>query len=61
MNAGDVFKACKSNAKLIVAIQLTRHGKRVRNTLIIYLGDENNSAKAEIILDISEGAYAILT
>ena len=45
MNAGGVSKACKSNAVAIL------HGKRESNTLAICPQDENNPAKAGVILD----------
>ena len=61
MNAGGVSKACKSNALRIVAIQFKEHGKRESNTLVTYLEDENNPAKAGIILDKSGGTKVIPT
>ena len=44
MNAGGVFKACKSSA-------IRLHGKRESNTLVIYPEDRDNLAKAGIIPD----------
>ena len=46
MNAGGVSKACKSNDPF------GGSGKRVSNTLVIYLKDENNLPKGELILDM---------
>src|SRR3989338_2780641 len=43
MNAGGVSKACKSNAHFGVS------GKRVRNTLVTYPPQVNNSPKGELI------------
>jgi len=44
-----------------VCVAIGNQGKRESNTLVIYLEDEHNPAKAGIILDNSEGAKAILT
>ncbi len=52
MNAGGVSKACKSNGYVLVAILMHASGKRVRNTLVTYPEDRNNSPKGELIPDV---------
>ena len=49
MNAGGVTKACKSNEHFGAS------GKRVRNTLVIYLEVVNNPPKGELIHDRNGG------
>ena len=49
MNAGGVSKACKSSGSFSVAILEMVSGKRVRNTLAIYLAVGHNTAKAVLI------------
>ena len=46
MNAGGMFKACKSNAPF------GGSGKRVSNTLVIYPKDRNNPRKLGLIPDV---------
>ena len=55
MNAGGVSKACKSNAFF------GKHGKRESNTWATYLEDEDNPAKAGIILDSSGEILSLFT
>ena len=51
MNAGGVSKACKSYG----LVARLNSGKRVRNTLVTYLEDGDNPAKAGIIPDNNGG------
>ena len=45
-------KACKSNDCCFFGFN--NSGKRVRNTLVTYPKDEDNSGKLELILDMSK-------
>ena len=58
MNAGGVSKACKSSD--VSPARGITSGKRVSNTLVTYLRDGHNPAKAGLIPDGHEGSSDIL-
>ena len=58
MNVGGVSKACKSSVIPIAILGFS--GKRVSNTLVIYLRDGDSPLKNGLIPDGHEGAKAIL-
>ena len=58
MNAGGVFKACKSNG--ILSARVKSSGKRVSNTLVTCLQDGDSLPKGELIPDGHEGSKDIL-
>ncbi len=60
MNAGGVAKACKSCGHSLEFTLDYDSGKRVSNTLVTYLRDGDNSAKAGLIPDGHEGTKVIL-
>ena len=61
MNAGGVSKACKSYELFFVAIQKIVSGKRVRNTLAIYLAIGDNLSKDELIPRWSYLDYVLIS
>ena len=58
MNAGGVFKACKSNEPSVIT-SMKESGKRERNTLVTYLEVVNNLGKPGLIRDMDGGTQVI--
>ena len=54
-------KTCKSNANLIVAIQLSWSGARVRNTWVICHRVGDNSLKGELIPNVDLEGHPLIS